>query len=512
MTIHLNRRQLLKAGALGAAAVALPFTLPATSAFAYTVPAKMNWWYAARFGMFIHFGSYSYLGHGEWAFPNEKWSKADYQTQVSARFNPSGFTAASIVGQAKKAGMKYLVITAKHHEGFAMWDSKVAGFTDTTGTRLYTLPSYTAFKRDLLAELKAECDRQGIVFGLYYSILDWNHPSQNIRSGGLTTMTSTTARTNYIKDMKAQLRELLTRYDPALLWFDGDWFPDVSQPTLADWWTAADGRDLYNFLTGIKPSLVVNERVKRNAGLGDYLCPEQTVPARPLPRPWETCQTMNGAWGYDSRKENQYKPVRTLVRELVTGCLPGRQLPAQHRPARRRSGDLGSANALTGIGAWMSTYSDSVYGTTGSPFTSEPSWGYYTKKPGKLFAHVFTWPAGRQLVIGSLTNTVNRVYLLDNSGTSLPYTRTSSGITVTLPAAAPNADVSVVVVEVLGDPTAGTPSGGTTYQAEQAVLGGGASVDSNNPGFTGTGFVNFPASGGSLQFDNVEGGAGVARR
>ena len=172
----------------------------------------------------------------------------------------------------------------------------------------------------------------------------------------------------------------------------------------------------------------------------------------------------------------------------------------------------GSVNALTGMGAWMSTYSDSIYGTTGSPFTSEPSWGYYTKKLGKLFAHVFSWPSNRQLVIGSLTNTINRVYLLNNPATSLPYTRSSSGITVSLPAAAPNADVSVVVVEVAGDPTAGPPSGGgATFQAEQGMLGGGASVDSNHAGFTGTGFVNFPVDGGSLQFNGVDGGAGGSR-
>ena len=175
--------------------------------------------------MFIHFGSYSYLGDGEWAFYNQKWTKANYQTQVSAKFNPVNFNAASIVGLAKKAGMKYLVITAKHHEGFAMWDSKVASFTDTTGKKLYTLPSYAGFKRDLLAELKAECDRQGVTFALYYSILDWNHPSQTIRSTGYTTMASMTARANYIRDMKAQLQELLTRYDPAVLWFDGTGTP-----------------------------------------------------------------------------------------------------------------------------------------------------------------------------------------------------------------------------------------------------------------------------------------------
>lgn len=302
----------------------------------------------------------------------------------------------------------------------------------------------------------------------------------------------------------------MTSYDPALLWFDGDWFPERNPQTLTDWWNAADGRDLYDFCLGLKPNLVINERVKRDTGLGDYLCPEQTVPARPLPRPWETCQTLNGAWGYDSRKEGQYKSVRTLVRELVTVVSRDGNYLLNIGPRGDGVVTAGSVNALTGIGAWMGTYGDSIHGTTGSPFTSEPTWGRYTKKLGKLFAHVVTWPTSRQLVIGSLTNAVNRVYLLDNPGTSLPYTRSSGGITVTLPASAPNADVSVVVVEVVGEPTAGTPSG-TTYRAEHGVLGGGASVDSNHAGFTGTGFVNLPAGGGSLRFDNVDGGAGGSR-
>ena len=513
MPIRLNRRQLLAAGAVGAVAAALPFRLFATPVAAYPVPPKMEWWYAARFGMFIHFGSYSYRGLGEWNMDNENWSKFNWQTQVSARFNPAGFNAASIVGLAKRAGMKYLVITAKHHEGFAMWDSKVASFTDTTGRTPYTLPAYTPFKRDLLAELKAECERQGIVFALYYSIVDWNHPSQTARSTGLTTMASMTARANYIRDMKEQLRELLTRYDPALLWFDGDWFPERNPQTLADWWNADDGRDLYNFCVGLKPNLVINERVKRDAGLGDYLCPEQTVPARPLPRPWETCQTLNGAWGYDSRKENQYKSVQSLLRELVRVVSRDGNYLLNIGPRGDGVVTTGSVNALTGMGAWMSTYSDSIYGTTGSPFTSEPSWGCYTKKTGTLFAHVFSWPSSRQLLIGSLTNTITRVYLLNNPGTSLPYTRNSGGITVSLPASAPNANVSVVVVEVAGEPTAGPPSsgGGTRYEAENAVLGGGVTVDSNHAGFTGTGFVNFPPSGGSVQFNNVDGGAGGSR-
>lgn len=231
MVLHLSRRQLLTIGAAvgGVAAAGLPAALNPTAAQAYTVPAKMQWWYAARFGMFIHFGSYSYLGRGEWVMNNENWSKANYHAQVTANFNPTSFNAATVVGLARAAGMRYLVITAKHHEGFSMWDTAVTGFRGSDG-RAYDLPGYTAYRGDLLGALKAECDRQGIKFCLYYSILDWSHPSQTRRSDALTTMSSMTARANYIADMKAQLRELLDRYDPAVLWFDGDWGPDPAPP------------------------------------------------------------------------------------------------------------------------------------------------------------------------------------------------------------------------------------------------------------------------------------------
>src|ERR1035437_9103274 len=146
----------------------------------YTIPAKMNWWYESRFGMFIHFGSYSYLAQGEWAMPGG-WSKTDWQTKVSANFNPINFNAGTIARLAQKAGMKYLVITAKHHEGFCMWDTQEESFKDVTGTKAFDLPGFTAFKtRDILKELKDSCDVVGVKFCLYYSILDWEHPSQTI--------------------------------------------------------------------------------------------------------------------------------------------------------------------------------------------------------------------------------------------------------------------------------------------------------------------------------------------
>jgi alpha-L-fucosidase len=451
----LSRRSLIKAAALagGTVAFGLPQVAWPATAEAYTVSSKLDWWYQARFGMFIHFGSYSYLGHGEWAFSAENWNKANYQAQVTTPFNPTAFNAATIAELAKNAGMKYLVITAKHHEGYAMWDSNVPGFTDTTGNKLYNLRDYNGFQPDLLAQLKAACESRGIKFGLYYSILDWSHPSQTINNNTLfSDMSSQAARTAYINDMKGQLQELLDRYDPAILWFDGDWCPNPSTPTLSAWWTKADGEDLYGWLMARKPNLVVNERVKRDLGLGDFACPEQTVPAAPLDRLWETCATMNGQWGYTDWAENNYRSVKALVQEMVTVVSRDGNYLLNIGPKGDGSVSAATTTTLNGIASWMATYGDSIHGTSGSPFTTEPSWGKITKKNGKLFAHVFTWPTGGTLQIPAVHNTISRVYLMNNPSASLSYTVSGGQINVSVPTTEPNASDSVVCVEVSGMP------------------------------------------------------------
>ncbi|WP_316756389.1 alpha-L-fucosidase [Streptomyces herbicida] len=462
----LSRRSLIKAATLagGAVAFGLPQALWPATAEAYSVPAKLDWWYQARFGMFIHFGSYSYLGRGEWAF-NSGWSKSNYQAQVTAPFNPTGFNAATIAELAKKAGMKYLVITAKHHEGFAMWDSDVPGFTDTTGTKLYNLHDYNGVQSDLLKELKTECEKRDIRFGLYYSIMDWNHPSQTDRhDSGLTTMSSQAARAAYIADMKAHLQELLDRYDPALLWFDGDWFAEPSSPTLDDWWLKSDGIDLYNWLTdpARKPDLVVNERVKRDLGLGDYAVAEFGVPDVPMNRPWERCSTMNGAWGYDKSRENSYRSVKDIVQELVTTVSRDGNMLLNIGPKGDGSVTDGSVAILSGLASWMSSYSDSIHGTSGSPFAAEPVWGKVTRKNGKLFAHVFTWPTSGTLQIPAIDNTVSRVYLMNAPSTSLSHSVSGRYVNVTVPTSAPNTDDSVVCLEVSGMPAPKTSA--TVFQ------------------------------------------------
>jgi len=434
----------------------------------YTIPAKMNWWYESRFGMFIHFGSYSYLANGEWAMSGN-YTKTTYQTQVSAKFNPKNFNAGTIARLAKRAGMKYLVITAKHHEGFCMWPTAVKGFKSIDTTKLYDLREYTPFDktRDLLKELKDSCDAVGVKFCLYYSILDWNHPSQEISHGNkdnnwytYSTLTSAAAKANYIADMKAQLKELIDNYHPALLWFDGDWTYNYNAYTYGvtspdKWWTKADGVDLQNYLRGLDPNLLMNERVFRGAGLGDWDCSEGSILATANSRPWETCQTMNNSWGYNSG-DHSYKTTKALILELVQNVSRDGNYLLNIGPKGDGTVPSESVIKLDSVGNWMDIYNSSIYGATRSPFASEPAWGLYTKKAGKLYAQIFLWPANELLKVPSLANAIKKIYLLNDTTTLLNYKDSLGYIRISVPAKVPNPIGSVVVIDVTGIPKAST--------------------------------------------------------
>ncbi|MBD0841322.1 alpha-L-fucosidase [Streptomyces sp. TRM68416] len=307
-------------------------------------------------------------------------------------------------------------------------------------------------------------------------------------------MASQSARAAYINDMKGQLQELLDRYDPALLWFDGDWGGNPASPTLQSWWTRADGQDLYNWLMARKPNLVVNERVKRDVGLGDYAVAEFGIPDAPLERPWEACATMNGAWGYADWAENNYRSVKTLIQELVTVASRDGNYLLNIGPKGDGSVSPGSVNVLNGFASWMSVHADSIHGTSGSPFATEPSWGRITKKNGKLFAHVFDWPTHGTLRIPAVHNTVNRVYLLNNPSTSLSYTVSGGTIDVAVPAGAPNANVSVVCVEVSGMPAV---LANGVYRL--VSVRSGMALDNGNTTTEGGQVIQWAQNGGSPQ-------------
>jgi len=404
---------------------------------------RMQWWREARFGAFIHWGAYSVLGRGEWVMYLEEWSKSNYESEAAATLNPVSFDAETWVRLFKQAGQKYVVITAKHHDGFSMYDTHVRDFEPAeSASGAYSIVEFTGYRSDPLRALSAACKRHGIKFCVYYSILDWHHPSQQpiYDQSGLTDILPEW-KERYVSEMKEQLRELIEQYDPAVLWFDGDW------GERGWWWTESDGIALYRYLRVLKPDLIINERVKRDCGLGDFRSPEQTIPANGLPYDWETCMTMNGSWGYHET-DKEWKSIKTLIQNLVDIASKGGNFLLNIGPKADGSIPQESADLLAAIGDWMKIYGESVYGTTASPFPETPDWGRYTIKPGWLYAHIFKWPADGQLSLPHIQN-LNRVYLTDNPNVSLNYSLKDGRILIQLPNQAPNPYDSVVTFEIL---------------------------------------------------------------
>jgi alpha-L-fucosidase len=277
----------------------------------------MKWFDEAPYGMFIHFGLYSQLG-GEWKGKKDpekyaEWIQAhlgiprEEYAETAKTFNPAQFDADLIARTAKEAGMKYLVITSKHHEGFCLWDSEYTDFDVAN----------TPFKgRDILGELSEACKKHGIKFGLYYSILDWHHPAQELNKNHKhSTMQgfdavlkdSGESKKNYTTYQKNQILELIKKYDPAILWFDGDWLK---------WWTNKDGIELYNAIRAASPHVIVNNRVgKRETFEADYVTQEQGHFKEAFPKHWEACYTLNTSWGF-KKGDNQWKNAATVYQKL----------------------------------------------------------------------------------------------------------------------------------------------------------------------------------------------------
>lgn len=410
---------------------------------------RMAWWRNARFGEFIHWGAYSQLagsfrgtpttGVGEWIMSELKIPKAEYENDAASNFNPDRFNAEEWASLCAAAGQKYIVITSKHHEGFALFDSQVKGFMDTQGKRYYTLPGFSDFKGSPLTELSAAVRRHGIKFGVYYSILDWHHPEQS--DWGQTVTTS--GKVAYIQDMKDQLVELMQQCDPDILWFDGDWVP---------WWTREDGKELYRFLRTLKPSLIINNRVgKRLVGDGDFGTPEQEVPTEGSESDWESCMTMNDTWGFKLQDTN-WKSSSVLIKTLVETSSKGGNFLLNVGPDGRGQIPDSSAHVLREIGDWLRINGESIYKTNASCFKEKPNWGWVTTKKGRLYAHVLAWPASGKLLIPALVNQVRKVRSLANPSVPLEFRTVSTGLEVSLPSRQLDPVDSVIVLEFEGEP------------------------------------------------------------
>ena len=418
---------------------------------------RMRWWREARFGMFIHWGLYAvpageYNGQqskriGEWIMEWANIPRAEYE-KFAPKFNPVKFNAREWVRIAKDAGMKYIVITSKHHDGFSIYDSRVSN---------YDIVDATPYRKDPIRALADETKKQGLKFCFYYSILDWHHPSAYVEApgkdptaGNRTTKLKPGGKDEYVKYMKEQLRELITGYDPAVLWFDGEW---------QDWWTEADGKDLYQYVRSLKPDIIINNRVgkgrKGMEGLsktdqqysGDFGTPEQQIPPSGLPGvDWESCMTMNDTWGFKFYDDN-WKSTETIIRNLIDIASKGGNYLLNVGPTAEGLIPQPSVERLAEVGRWMKVNGESVYETTASPFAKQLSFGRATSKGGRIYLHVFEWPTDRRLQVPAWGKAVKKAYLLARPKSALRLTQSGEGMLIEVPLKSPDPIASVVVLE-----------------------------------------------------------------
>ncbi len=416
---------------------------------------RMEWWREARFGMFIHWGAYSMLGGeyndsicwggAEWVMDKLDMTIEEYE-KFPQTFNPVKFDAKAWVSLAKNAGMNYIVLTSKHHDGFCLWDSKV-----TT----YDIMDTSPFKRDIVKELAEECKKEGIKFCLYHSITDWHHPqAQSIfyphyNVGQKDQTKSNPEFPEYFKNyLKPQVEELLTNYgDIGVVWFDGEWISD---------YTTEMGKEMYDFIRSIQPNTIVNNRVDKGrngmAGMnkegnfaGDFGTPEKEVPATGIAEDWEACFTMNGSWGYKPSDTN-WKSTEYLIHSLVDIVSKGGNFLLNVGPDGLGVIPEESVVRLNEIGDWIGQNAESIYGAKASPF-ERPEWGRYTSKAGVVYAHVFDWPKDGNLVLDANVK-VKSATLLAGASQELVVNSDANGVTVQIPGEAPNKFASVIKLVV----------------------------------------------------------------
>ncbi len=437
-------------GLLGAFALNLGLAAPATSAEVVGRPdetpeqrdARMKWWREARFGLFVHWGVYAvpagtYKGQeiggiGEWIMNRGKIPVAEYKA-FAGQFNPVKYDPDAWVRLAKEAGMKYIVITSKHHDGFALFDSKA---TD------WDVVDATPYGKDLLAPLAEACRKHGLRLGFYYSqAQDWNHPG-GAAAGGHWDPAQDGDMDAYLRDIAIpQVREILSNYGKlGVLWWDTptDMTKERAETLLP--------------LLDLQPGIITNNRLGGGYA-GDLSTPEQHIPATGTPgRDWETCMTMNGTWGFKSYDHN-WKSTETLIRNLVDIASKGGNYLLNVGPTALGEIPQPSVERLQEIGKWMKVNGDSIYATTASPF-SRLAWGRCTKKVGDerttLYLHVFEWPTDGKLLVPGLRNNVRRARLLANDE-RLDTTNTPEGVVIDVPAKPLDPIDTVIVLRVRGE-------------------------------------------------------------
>jgi alpha-L-fucosidase len=419
--------------------------------------ARMKWWREARFGLFIHWGVYSVPAGvykdkeipsiGEWIMNHARIPVAEY-ADYAQQFNPTGFDAEHWVRTAQAAGMKYIVITAKHHDGFAMFHTKVDG---------YNITDATPFDRDPLAELADACQAAGIKLGFYYSqCQDWHHPGGDAK-GGHWDKAQDGDFDAYLKNVAVpQVKELLTNYGPvSVLWFD----------TPSKLMTPERAAEFLPLLK-LQPQIIVNNRL--GGGFkGDTETPEQHIPPNGYPgEDWETCMTINDTWGYKINDSN-FKSSDTLLRNLVDIASKGGNYLLNVGPTSEGIIPEPEVERLKAVGDWLKVNGDSIYGTGATAFGDEA--GYFdpmkkdkhgrpiwvakwdwrcTTKPGEIYIHFFKWPA-HDFELKGITGSISKAYLLaDENQNGIPFEQNGNQVSVKIPPIAPDPVDSVLVLNL----------------------------------------------------------------
>lgn len=361
---------------------------------------RTEWYRDARFGMFIHWGLYAIPARGEWLRSNERMPKEEYD-QFFDEFTAENYNPKEWARLAKKAGMKYAVLTAKHHDGFCLFDTQLTDFKSTNA------PCHRDLVREFLDAFRAE----GIHVGLYFSIIDWRHPDFPHYGDKFHPMRDNPEYSNenrnfdnYLEYMHGQVRELLTNYGKLdLMWFDFSY-----DNMKCDTWKADK---LIEMVREIQPWIVTDNRLEGSAEdagsirtlnptpySGDFASPEQMIPPACIcdeagnPLPWEACITLNNNWGYASR-DHHYKSPKLVVRTLVECVSKGGNLILNVGPNAKGEIPKESVEILEKVGEWMSANGAGIYGCTFSEYP-KPEWGRFTQKGNKLYAHIYEEQVG----------------------------------------------------------------------------------------------------------------------
>jgi alpha-L-fucosidase len=438
--------------------------------------ARMAWWREARFGMFVHWGLYSGLagtwdgkavgtrGGMEWIQQRVGADTDTYARAAIPRFKPTADFAGQWARLAKEAGCKYLVFTSKHHDGFALHDSKVSDYD-----------AGSVLNRDLVREITEACRAEGLRVGFYHSVIDWHHDQYAYAKSkqlphplkGKPYPNGQRDHSKYLDYLHAEVNELMSNYGPVdILWWDYSSQDFQGQEA----WRAFD---LMKAVRDKQPHIIMNNRLFRNreAGwasmgtdgfilqldpkYGDFITPEQHIPATGMPGvDWETCMTMNTTWGY-SEHDHAWKSNEILIRNLVDIASKGGNYLLNIGPKGDGTVPEESIESLQAIGAWMKVNGESIYGTQASPFASL-TWGRCTQKTlangnTRLYLHVFEWPADGRLVVPGLTNKTVQAFLLEGRET-VAIQPGQDQVTLKVSAVAPSPIASVVTLDVQGVP------------------------------------------------------------